>query len=140
MSNARPLPPLIGRTENALRPLLVKILSTTSIKTYPAWVVLNAASSADGAQPPETWKHAAADALKFEPDRLDAIIDELHVADLLGRNGALTEQGLAELTRTRSVVSATTARLVEGLDDEAQDTARLVLDHILRKAEELAHA
>jgi DNA-binding MarR family transcriptional regulator len=136
MPAARPLPTVIGPTENALRALLSKILSTTRIKPYPAWVILNALSNADAASSGH-WQLAIADALKVELGEVDDVLAQLHAAGLVSNHGSLTALGSSELATGRSAVSAATSRLVDGIGEEEQTTARLVLDHVLRKAEEL---
>ena len=137
MSIARPLPTVIGPTENALRTLLARILSTTRIKTYPAWVVLNAASAADAPPSGRDWKLAVADALKVEVGEVDGLIAQLRAAGLVHVDGSLTASGTGELAAGRAAVSAATSRLVDGVGEDEQATARRVLDHIRRKADEL---
>ena len=61
MGTARPLPTVIGPTENVLRALLARVLSTTRIQTYSAWVVMNIVDSSDDAA--EGSRHMIADAL-----------------------------------------------------------------------------
>jgi hypothetical protein len=131
------LPTVIGPTENALRALLTKILSTTRIKTYPAWVILNAVSNADTTTGGGNWRLAVAQALKVELDEIDDVFAQLRVAGLVGNDGLLTELGATDLATGRSAVSAATARMVDGIGDQEQATARLVLDHVRRKADEL---
>lgn len=135
MSNARPLPTVIGPTENSLRALLTKILSATRIRTYPAWVVLNAAGRSEGAA--EDWRSAVADSLKVELEVIDDLVDQLAEAGLVGDGGLPTSLGMSELTAGRSAVSAATSRLVDGISDEAQTTARQVLDQVRRRADEM---
>ena len=137
MTSSRPLPTVIGPTENALRALLTRILSRTPIKTYAAWVVLNAASTAQASASSGRWRDAVAYALKLEPEQVDELVGTLCGAGLVNVDGSLTAGGAAELALARSTVSATTARLTDGLSEEAQATARVVLDHIRGKAEEL---
>ncbi len=137
MPFARSLPTVIGPTENALRALLTKILSSTSIKTYPAWVILNAAGNSDSDAPSEGWRRAVSDALKLGPDGVEEILARLRIAGLVDSDGLLTAQGTAELTAGRSAVSKATSRLVEGIGEEEQATACMVLDQVRRKAEEL---
>lgn len=137
MPAARPLPTVIGPAENALRALLSKILSTTRIKTYPAWVVLNAASNADASASGGNWPPAVADALKVQLDDVEQILEQLRAAGLVGNDGSLTALGATELATGRSAVSAATSQLVDGVGEEEQATARRVLDHVRRKAEEL---
>jgi hypothetical protein len=135
MTDARPLPTVIGPTENALRALLTKILSTTRIRTYPAWVVLNGVSRSDPSD--GEWRHAVADALKVGLDELDDLLVQLRDAGLLATDGMLTPLGKVELASARSAVSAATSRLVNGISDEDQSTARRVLDHVRREADDL---
>ncbi|WP_106850583.1 hypothetical protein [Blastococcus sp. Marseille-P5729] len=137
MSSARPLPTVIGPTENALRALLTRTLSSTLIPSYPAWVVLNAASAADSSN---DWRQRAADGLKADADEIDGVLAELRTAGLVDDDGTLTAAGAAELTTARAAVTGTTLRLIEGIDETEQETARRVLDAIRQKAEGLLGA
>lgn len=138
MQTAPPLPALIGATENALRALLArKILLTSRIKTYPAWVVMNIASNAKSPAQTEDWRLVVANELKIHLDAVHEILDELCAAGLLSEDGELTIPGVAEVATVRSAVSATTASLFEGIEEEEQAIARLVLDRIRHRAEEL---
>lgn len=136
MTTARPLPAVIGSTENALRALLSKILSATLIKTYRAWVVLNAVSNATAAAPGGNWRLAVADALKVEAGDVDKALAQLRAAGLVGKDGSLTALGETELATGRLAVSAMTSRLVDGIGEEVQTTVRLALDQIRCKADE----
>ena len=140
MSPDRPLPTLIGPTENALRALLSKTLSSTAITSYTTWVVINAASGADPDVANESWQNAVADALKVELIEVTGIVRDLYNGGLLDESGTLTELGAAELASARSAVRAATLRLVEGIDEVQQQTARRVLDHIRNRAEALLGA
>jgi hypothetical protein len=135
MSNERPLPIMIGSTENSLRALLSKILSTSRIRTYPAWVVLNAASRSETAS--KDWRSDVADALKVELEIVDNLIDQLADAGLVGDGGLPTSFGMSELAKGRSAVSAATSRLIDGISHEAQTTVRQVLDQVRRRADEM---
>lgn len=137
MPSARPLPTVIGPTENVLRALLSRALSSTLIPGYPAWVVLNAVSAADSSN---DWRQRAADGLKADPDEIDGVLAELRTAGLIDDAGALTATGTAELTTARAAVTGTTLRLVEGIDEPEQETTRRVLDAIRQKAEGLLSA
>ncbi len=137
MPDARPLPTVIGQTENALRALLTRTLSTTRIKTYPAWVVLNAASNAGATAPSVRWRRAVAEALKVEPGVVDDVVAQLSADGLARDDGSLTARGTAELVTVRTAVATTTSRLIEEVSEEAQAAARSVLDHVRRRAEEL---
>ena len=134
METARPLPTVIGPTENALRALLARVLSTTRIRTYSAWVVMNIVDSSDDAA--EGSRHMIADALKAGLDDVDRLFSQLATAGLVGNDGLLTPLGQSELSAGRKAVSSVTTRLIDGISDEDQATARLVLDHVRRKAEE----
>lgn len=133
----RPLPTVIGPTENALRELLTQTLASTRIDDYPAWVVINAASGAGPDAPRGSWQRGVADALKIEPDDIDTVIARLRAAGLLDDDDTLTEAGATELAAARSVVAATTSLLVGGISDAEQESTRRVLDRIRRRAEEL---
>lgn len=137
MSTTRPLPTVIGPTENALRALLAKVLSATQIKTYSAWVILNAAAGADATKPNGDWRPGVADALKVDLEDMDDVLAQLRTAGMLGKDDSLTAFGAAELATGRSVVAATTAHLVDGISEEERTTARRALDHIRLKANEL---
>ena len=140
MPAVRPLPTTIGLTENALRTLLTKVLSTTRIRTYRGWVVLNASSNSGATTSNGNWQLAAADALKVGPDEVEEVLAELRAAGLVNDNGSLTALGAADLARGRSAVSAMTSRLLDGIGAEEQVAARLVLDHIRQEAEKLLRA
>jgi hypothetical protein len=112
-------------------------LSTTRIKNYRAWVVLNAASNAEVAAFSANWQLAVADALKVELGEVDEALAQLRAAGLVSKDGLLTTLGTAELATARSAVSGTTSRLVDGIGEEELQTARVVLDHVRCRAEEL---
>jgi hypothetical protein len=131
MPVTRPLPTVIGPTENALRALLNRTLSSTRIGGYPAWVVANAASDQDA-----SWREGAAASLRIEPEDLAEIVGELREAGLMDQDG-LTQSGAVQLAEARSAVAAAAAHLVDGISDGDQDVARSVLDRIRGRAEEL---
>lgn len=129
-----PLPTVIGPTENALRALLTRTLSSTMIPGYRAWVVLNAVSAAGSSN---EWRQRAADGLKADPDEIEGSLAELRTAGLVDGDATLTAAGAAELTIAREAVAGATLLLVEGIDETEQETTRRVLDAIRRKAERL---
>lgn len=137
MPPTRPLPTVIGTTENALRALLTETLSSTRIGTYQAWVILNAASNADPTAPRESWHQGVADALKLEPGDVVEVIGGLRETGLLSDRETLTDTGAIELAKARSEVAAITSRLTDGISNAEQDTTRLVLDRIRSNAEAL---
>ncbi|MFI8347726.1 hypothetical protein [Streptomyces sp. NPDC085596] len=152
MTHEPSLPALIGTAENALRALLTRTLSTTRIKSYPAWVVLNAASAADArnastgrrrgaGDAPEISAgdalRGAGDALKVDAGVVDEVLAQLAADGLVGAGGSLTALGAAELRAARSAVAGTTARLVEGVGEADGAATRRVLEHVRRTAEDL---
>lgn len=135
MPSARPLPTVIGPTENALRALLARVLSSTPISSYPAWVVLNAASTGEPA-----WRDEAANALRADLAEIDRVGAELRASGLVDEVGIPTTTGTAELAAARATVAATTLRVVEGIDETDLETAGRVLDAVRQNAEELLSA
>jgi hypothetical protein len=142
MTHERPLPTVIGPTENALRALLTKTLATTKIRTYSAWVVLNALSiaHAHAQDQGDAWRQATSDALKVAPPQLDEVLAHLAADGLARADGSLTTLGSLELAAARSAIAEMTARLVESVGQEEQASTRRVLDHLRRKAEDLLNA
>lgn len=136
MTHERPLPTVIGPTENVLRALLAQTLAATKIGSYSAWVVLNAAA-ASTQEAGDAWRQTVSDALKVTPDAVDEVLSQLTADGLTNADGSVTHQGATELTRARSAVSETTARLIQGLSQDEQATTRRVLDQIRQKAEDL---
>lgn len=139
MPDTRPLPTVIGPTENALRALLVGVLVPTRITGYAEWVAINAAA-AHAATPGAPWKESLGESLGIAPDAVDAVLDRLAAAGLLGRDSALTPLGTAELTHARAAVSAATALVMEGIGDDELQAARRVLDLVRARAQELVAA
>lgn len=137
MPSTRPLPTVIGSTENALRALLTRTLSPMLVPSYPAWAVLNAASVADTS---DNWRQTVGDNLKADLDEIEAVLAELRAVGLVNGEGTLTTNGNTVLTAARVAVRETTLRLVKGIDEVEQETARRVLDTIRRNAEELLSA
>lgn len=137
MSSARPLPTVIGLTENALRALLSKILAGTRIETYSAWVILNAMSRSDAQVDDESWRMKVADSLKIGLASLNDEISRLSASGLVGKDGAVTEMGTAELAAGRTAVSETTAKLLEGINEEELMVAAAVLDRVRDEANKL---
>jgi hypothetical protein len=135
MPTQRPLPAVIGLTENALRALLTKVLSTTTIKTYSAWVVLNAAANA--APSSTTWQQSAADALKVTVADIDTCLAELQASGLLSYDGSQTPLGISDLAQARSAVATVTAKLVEGIGENEQQIAGTVLEQVRSRADAL---
>lgn len=125
----RPLPTVIGPTENALRSLLSHVLASTTINDYDEWVALNYTASRQTAAIP-----TLASALKIEINAAEQTIERLTTRGLIA-DLALTPSGEAELLHARSAVAAATATLVEAIDEADQHTTRVVLDTIRERAE-----
>lgn len=130
----RPLPTVIGPTENVLRALLTQTLSSTLIPGYPTWVVLNAMSAVEASS---DWRHRASAGLRVAPDEIDRIVAELRHAELVDDEDVLTAAGTAEVETARAAVMGVSVRLVDGIDETDQETTRRVLDALRRKAEGL---
>ncbi len=125
----RPLPTVIGTTENALRSLLSHLLASTSVNGYDEWLTLNYTSSQETAVAP-----TIAAALQIDGNTAETIIEQLTTRGLLAGR-ALTPAGEAELQKARVVVAAATASLVDGIDEADQQTTRAVLDTIRNRAQ-----
>ncbi|MFK4728198.1 hypothetical protein ROT00_00765 [Agromyces mediolanus] len=137
MSSARPLPTVIGPTENSLRALLARTLSHIRVPGYPAWIVLNAMTADRSAG---AWRQRAAAALAAGQDEIDGVLAELRRAGLVADEETLTAAGVAELAAARTAVAQASRLLVEGITEPEQDAVRRVLDTIRRRAEELVAA
>lgn len=131
----RPLPTVIGPTENALRALLSTTLRSTAIDGYEEWVALNmAASPAD--EPPLIDRLSAA--LHVESSFAAQVLESLRDDGLLERGASTaTAQGEAELRAGRALVSTVSEKLVEGVAGDELEVAIRVLDRVRARAEEL---
>lgn len=128
--NDRPLPTIIGPTENTLRALLAQTLSATAIDTYEEWVYLS--MTAAGAP-----VDVVSAALRIPTDRVGMIADELVARGLLRERTALSETGQAELARTKERVSRTTGLLTAGIEPRHLEICGHVLDTVREAAERL---
>jgi len=130
----RPLPPVIGATENALRPLLARALAGSLIEGYDEWVYLNIQERADD---PAQVEELVADALKQPCEAVVAVRSRLVDAGLLDTEGLLTAAGREQLNRCRELVSETTQALIAGIDPAAVQTTIDTLDTVRTRAEQL---
>jgi hypothetical protein len=133
----RPLPIVIGPTENALRALLVRLLAATPLRSYEQWAALNLVE-----------RHAGADGALVDAVRDRLVVDEtdartilctLEDTGLLHRvNGAwqLSATGADLLARERAHVAAVTTHLLDGIAETDLATAVRVLDHVRARAQE----
>jgi hypothetical protein len=128
-----PLPTVVGPTENALRALLGRVLTVTTIGGYAEWVYLNVRSAAgDDAQVDAP----VADALKQPVADVLLVRQRLGAGGLIDPAGALTSSGQDELRHGRKLVAAVTEKLTDGIDPVRLDVAADVLDTVRRRAEE----
>ena len=105
---ARALPPAIGATEKALRPLLTHALAGSLIGGYDEWVYLNVHERADD---PARVEELVADALKQPREVAAAARTRLVDAGLLDTEGSLTGPGREQLKRCRDTVTEITQAL-----------------------------
>lgn len=130
----RPLPPVIGATENALRPLLAHVLAGSLIGGFDEWVYLNIR---DGADDPTRVEELVADALKQPREVVATIRTRLVDASLLDADGSLTAIGREQLSNRRGLVAQTTEALTVGIDPAAVQTTIETLDTVRTRAEQL---
>ncbi|WP_040165286.1 hypothetical protein [Microbacterium gorillae] len=134
MSDSRPLPTVIGPTENALRALLTRTLSMTPIAGYTAWVVLNTAEKVGHES---ELRGAVESQLHAEPAVIDHAIADLRERGMLGADGeGITSTGAAVLESARADVRAVTQGLVGDVTEADQEATRRALDAIRRRAEQ----
>lgn len=126
----RPLPTIIGPTENTLRALLAKTLSPTAIRSYEEWVYLNLTAAGSSLT-------AISAALRIPEHRVEAIADELVERGLLRTRTELSESGRAELAIGRKRVTQTTELLTTGIDPQHLQICGQVLDRVRATAESL---
>ena len=131
---ARPLPPVVGATENALRPLLTHALAGSLIGGYDEWVYLTVQQRADDSARAEELE---ADALKQAGEVVAAARTRLVDAGLLDSDGLLTGLGREQVTRCRDRVSEVTQALTAGIDPAAVQTTIHTLDMVRTRAEQL---
>ncbi len=123
----RPLPAVIGSTENALRSLLARVLAPTGISGYHEWVAVNLIGSAGAAAGPALTAAVGV-------DRAEKIIDQLTTRGLIA-DLRLTSAGQEQLDQGRRALAAATAALVEGVGEAELQATRTVLDTIHERAE-----
>ena len=131
---ARPLPPAIGATENALRSLLTHALGGSLIAGYDEWVYLNIQERAGD---PARVEELVADALKQPREVAAAARIRLVDAGVLDTEGSLTGSGREQLKRCRDTVSEIAQALTVGIDPAAVQTTIDTLDTVRTRAEQL---
>jgi DNA-binding MarR family transcriptional regulator len=136
-SPSRPLPTVIGPTENALRALLLLTLSTTPIRDYVEWAALNLVDQDRSTG--EEVVDAVRIPLKVDRRTAHRLLDDLADRGLLAREAStwvLTPTGATVLQNTRARVAAATTRVVDGLPPADVEVAVRVLDHVRSRAED----
>src|SRR5579875_411133 len=128
----RPLPPVIGATENALRALLNGVLAESSIGGFHEWVYLNIQ---EGANDPLRAEELIADSLTQGHDAVAAIRTRLVDAGLLDVDGSLTALGREQLRSCRELVAQITQTLTDGIDPAAAQTTIETLATVRSRAQ-----
>ncbi|GAA2011410.1 hypothetical protein [Microbacterium ulmi] len=123
----RPLPPVIGATENTLGALLAQTLRTSTIPSPRAWVYLNLAVGGAPASVIEA-------TLQLDTDEIAELEKDLIAQGLLHAPRVLSAQGTAGLDTARALVSDATRSLTDGVSEEHEEIARQVLDTIRTNA------
>ncbi len=131
---ARPLPPVIGATENALRPLLTHALAASLIGGYEEWVYLNVRERSDD---PALVEELVGDALKQPGEVVTAVRARLVDSGLLDTEGSLTASGREQVNRLRETVSEMTQALTAGIDPASLQATIDTLDIVRTRAEQL---
>ena len=131
----RPLPPVVGATENALRALLEDVLSETSIGGYSEWVYLTIRIRADDSSPVED---LVSTALKEPLAAVEVLRTRMTEAGVLHADGSLTSYGRDQFDHGRELISSMTRSLTAGIDEEALTITIGTLDTIRERAEHLA--
>jgi hypothetical protein len=128
-------PQIVGRAENAHKPILDRILAEASC-TKEQWVALTLVAAQPDSLPRGAVVQQMVDALKIEDRVADvAVSDLLASKDLRGAtsNGTsveLTESGMARYTRIRSAIGEVVGRVYGAIPDEDLVTSARVLTQI----------
>lgn len=131
---ARPLSPVIGATENALRRLLIDALAGSPIGGYDEWIYLHVQGhTADPAQ----LDAAVSEALGQPAEGVVSVRTALVDAGVLGADGSPTGTGRDELHRCREMIAGITEALTAGIDPAAVQTTIDTLDTVRGRAERL---
>jgi|SRR6266540_573047 len=134
MQSARPLPTVIGPTENALRALLEQTIEPAGIRSYAEWVVLNLASTSDGTT--QLLDHVVS-ALKRPAAEATDVVRALQQRGYLDdATGRLTPAAEAALARGRASVADVTDHVTEGISSDDLDVTVTVLDLVRQRVEE----
>lgn len=136
MNANRPLPTVIGPTENALRALLQKTLDRSPIGHYPQWVAMNLADRESLSAPDFTVR--LAEELKGSAASADRTVQQLVNGGLMHASAdgcTLTQSGEKSLREGRRVVKSATDRLAEGIAQQDIEITIRTLDIVRTNAE-----
>lgn len=136
-THQRPLPTVVGPTENALRALLMRLLATTPLDCYEQWAALNLVDRHTGDD--KALERVVVEALAVDDTEAATILRTLDDLGLLHRvNGAWrpSSAGADLLSLERQRVAAVTARLLDGIAATDLVTAVRVLDQVRERAQE----
>lgn len=135
-TSARPLPMVVGRTENALRALLMRSLEGTQLAGYEEWVALNLV---DGrTEGGVDVLDSVCRQLGLDRGRAALLLDALVARGLVTcerTSYAVSRDGSTLLATLRPAVAGVSRRVVEGLLVEDLDVAIRVLDRLRVEAE-----
>lgn len=134
--NHRPLPTVIGPTENALRSLLHKTLHGSPIGNYAQWVAMNYADREPLGATEFTVR--VAEELKDSPENTYREVRQLVSDGLLQASAAgytLTQSGQKALREGRKLVRSATSRLTDGVAELDVEATVRTLDRIRANAE-----
>ncbi len=133
----RPLPTVVGPTENALRALLTRLLATTPLDHYEQWAALNLVDGNIGDD--RAVLDVVVDGLVVDEPHAWTVLRSLEDLGLLHRvNGAWrpSPAGAGLLSLERQRVGAVTTRLLDGIAAADLVTAVRVLDQVRERAQE----
>ena len=134
-SQPRPLPAVVGSTENALRALLLRVLASSDLRGYEEWAALNLVSGQAATEDVTTLvSRSLAVPRQAAVVLLDGLVHRILLAKEDGEYG-LSRDGSALLAALRPRVAEATGHLLEGLSQHDIETAGRVLDHIRSRAE-----
>jgi hypothetical protein len=136
-TDQRPLPTVVGPTENALRALLMRLLATTPLDSYQQWAALNLVDRHTGDD--KALVDVIVEGLVVGDTEARTILRTLDDLGLLHRvNGVWrpSSAGADLLSLERQRVAAVTARLLDGIAATDLVTAVRVLDQVRERAQE----
>jgi predicted ArsR family transcriptional regulator len=124
----RPLPTVIGPTENALRALLLSVLDPSEIAGYEEWAYLNMASGGASTD-------AIAAALGVAAETVEEVTVRLAGRGLVDSSGSVSPRGHTELRHARARVADATNMITRGIDPSELAVAVRVLDLVRANAQ-----